>query len=62
MEGLKRRRQHLREWLKERHSQEELLQTSIREEHGGRPAGNIEKRLSGTRRERLTGKTKSEND
>ena len=62
MEGLKRRRQHIREWLKERHSKKELLQTSIREEHEGRPTGNIEKRLSGTRRERLTDKTKSKND
>ncbi len=58
MDGLKRRRQNLRTWLQKRHSEEESLETSIREEHSEAPVGNIEKRLSGARRERLTEKTK----
>ena len=58
MNGLKQRRGNLKLYLKKRHSQEELLETSIREEHDHNPVGNIEKRLRGARRERLSDKTR----
>ena len=58
MNGLKQRSENLKLYLKKRHSQEELLETSIREEHDPNPVGSIEKRLSGARRERLSDKTR----
>ncbi|HYW94189.1 MAG TPA: hypothetical protein VE870_01230 [Bacteroidales bacterium] len=61
MDSLKRRRENLKRWLRNRHSQEELMESSIKEEHGKNPVGSIEKRLSGARRERLTDKTKRTN-